>query len=74
MTARDDPGMETSLISAFIGADVGEIQLAVAARLARMDMPGTGAAVSQLTNAADQSANALANAAAGIGTNLDISA
>lgn len=66
--------METSLISAFIGAEVGEMQLAVAARLARMDDPDMGSAVSQLANAADQSANSLANVAAGIGTNLDISA
>jgi hypothetical protein len=66
--------MDTSLITAFIGAQVGEMQLAVAARLARMDAPGTGSAVSQLANVADQGANALANAAAGLGTNLDVSA
>jgi hypothetical protein len=66
--------METSLISAFLGAQVGEMQLAVAARLARMNAPGTASSVSQLINAADQSANSLANVAAGIGTNLDVSA
>ena len=66
--------MDTSLISAFIGAQVGEMQLAVAARLARMNAPDMVSSVSQLVDAADQSANSLANVAAGIGTNLDVSA
>jgi len=65
--------MDTSLISAFIGADVGQMQLAVAARLARMNSANNGSSIAQLVDAADQSANSLANAAAGIGTNLDIS-
>jgi len=72
--------MNTSLISAFIGAQVGMLQLAVAARLANMDtgVAGLGAdnasSIAQLVGAADQSANSLANVAANIGTNLDISA
>jgi hypothetical protein len=66
--------MDTSLISAFIGAQVGEMQLAVAARLARMDDPSSGSSIAQLVNAADQNANSLANVAAGLGTNLDVSA
>jgi len=66
--------METSLISAFLGAQVGEMQLAVAARLTRMNAPETASSVSQLIDAADQSANPLANVAAGIGASLDISA
>ncbi|HTV37940.1 MAG TPA: hypothetical protein VMF12_16025 [Xanthobacteraceae bacterium] len=65
--------MDTSLISAFIGADVDQMQLAVAARLARMNSANNGSSIAQLVDAADQSANSLANAAAGIGTNLDIS-
>jgi len=65
--------MDTSLISAFIGADVGQMQLAVAARLARMNSANNGSSIAQLVDAVDQSANSLANAAAGIGTNLDIS-
>lgn len=63
-----------SLISALIGAQTGEMQLAVAARLARMNAPGMASSISQLVNAADQNADALANVAAEIGTNLDISA
>lgn len=66
--------MDTSLVSAFIGAQVGEMQLAVASRLARMNAPGMASPLSQLLDAADQSANSLANVAAGIGTNLDVSA
>jgi hypothetical protein len=66
--------MDTSLISAFIGAQVGEMQLAVAARLARMGDPNSGSSIAQLIDAADQSANSLANVAAGLGTNLDVSA
>ena len=63
-----------SLISALIGAQTGEMQLAVAARLARMGDPDSGSSIAQLVGAADQSANSLANVAAGLGTNLDISA
>jgi hypothetical protein len=63
-----------SLISALIGAQTGEMQLAVAARLARMGDPDSGSSIGQLVSAADQSANSLANVAAGLGTNLDISA
>jgi hypothetical protein len=66
--------MDTSLISAFIGAQVGEMQLAVAARLARMNNANNGSSIAQLVDAADQSGNSLANVAAGIGTNLDVSA
>ena len=72
--------MNTSLISAFIGAQVGMLQLAVAARLANMDTgvaglgAGNASSIAQLVGAADQSANSLANLAANIGTNLDVSA
>lgn len=63
-----------SLISAFIGAQAGEVQLAVAARLARTNVPDMVSPVSQLVNAADRSANTLAIVATGIGTQLDVSA
>ena len=78
--ALNDAVMNTSLISAFIGAQVGMLQLAVAARLANMDTGVAGldadnaSSIAQLVGAADQSANSLANVAANIGTNLDISA
>lgn len=63
-----------SLISALIGAQTGEMQLAVAARLARTGNPDSGASIAQLTAAADGGVNSLANVAENIGTNLDISA
>jgi hypothetical protein len=62
----------TSLISAFIGADVGLMQLGVAAEIAQTDIPGTSSSVSQLTDAANSNAASLAKVAAGIGTNLDM--
>ncbi len=63
-----------SLISALFGAQTGEMQLAVAARLARMGDPSNSSSIAQLVGAADQSANSLANVAQNIGTNLDVSA
>ena len=65
--------MDTSLISAFIGAQTGMLQLAVAASLARMNTDNSSS-VTQLINAAQQSLNPLANVAAGIGGNLAVSA
>jgi hypothetical protein len=65
--------METSLISAFLGAQTGMMQLAVAARLERMNTDNS-TSVGQLIDAAQQSFAPLADAAAGIGTNLDVTA
>jgi hypothetical protein len=65
--------MDLSLITALIGAQTGQLQLAVAARLLRMNADN-GASVVKLIDAAKQNLAPLANAAAGIGTNLDISA
>ena len=62
-----------NLIAAFIGAQTGMVQLAVAARLARMNAD-QGASVVKLIDAAQQNIDPLANAAAGIGTNLNVSA
>jgi len=68
--------MNTSLISAFFGADVGMMQLAVAGDLARMDASNPYSnntmSIAQLTDAAGQSANTLADVAVGIGTNLEV--
>jgi hypothetical protein len=66
-----------SLLSAFFSAQVGQLQLAVAARLARTDPnnpinPDVGPSVTKLVDAAQQSAQPLANVAAGLGTNLDM--
>jgi hypothetical protein len=63
----------TSLITALMGAQTGMVQLAFAARLARMDAD-QGSSVAKLIDAAQQSIDPLANVAAGIGTNLNVSA
>jgi len=66
-----------SLLSAFFSAQVGRLQLAVAARLARTDAnspvnPDVAPSVTKLVNAAQQNAQPLANAAADFGARLDI--
>ena len=65
--------MDLSLVTAIMGAQIGMMQLAVAARLARMNAD-QGASVANLVNAAQQNFGPLANVAAGIGTNLDVTA
>jgi hypothetical protein len=62
----------TSLITALMGPQTGMVQLALAARLARMDAD-QGSSVAKLIDAAQQNIDPLANVAAGIGTNLDVS-
>jgi len=65
--------METSLVAAFIGAQVGRLQLAVAGQMLRVSADSAGSVV-KLVDAAQQNFDRLANVAAGVGTNLDISA
>jgi hypothetical protein len=65
--------MDMSLISALIGAQTGNVQLAVAARLLRMNADNASSVV-KLIDAAQQNLTALANVPAGIGANLDVSA
>jgi hypothetical protein len=67
-----------NLLSAFFSAQVGRLQLAVAARLARTDPnspinPDMGSSVTKLVDAAQQSPQLLASAAAELGTKLDVS-
>jgi hypothetical protein len=65
-----------SLLSAFASAQVGQFQLAVAARLARTSTDGmsdTASSIAQLVDAAQHNTQPLANAAADLGTHLDIS-
>jgi uncharacterized alpha-E superfamily protein len=65
--------MDMSLVTAFLGAQTGMMQLAVAADFARMNAD-QGASVVKLIDAAQQNANSLANVASNIGSNLDVSA
>jgi hypothetical protein len=60
------------LISAFVGARMGQVQLAVAGKMLRMDADNAKAVVAMI-DAAQASIDRLANVAAGIGTNLDVS-
>jgi len=62
-----------SLAAAIVGAQTGMMQLAVAARLTRMNADQS-ASIVKLIAAAQQNASSLANVAAGIGTNVNVSA
>jgi hypothetical protein len=65
----DDAG----LASAFIAARVGQVQMAIAAKMLKMNADTAQSAV-KLIEAAQQNIDRLANVAAGIGTNVDLSA
>ena len=60
-----------ALASAMIAARVGVVQLAVAARMLRMNAEAAASAA-KLIDAAEQNVDRLANVAAGIGTQLDL--
>ena len=62
----------TALASAFIGAKAAEVQMAVAAKMMRMNADATQSVV-QAIDAAQENLNRLPNVAPGIGGNLDIS-
>lgn len=63
----------TSIAAAMIAARMGQVQLAAAAKMMRMNAQAE-ASIVKLIDAAQNNAQRLANAAAGIGANLDISA
>ncbi len=63
----------TSLASALIDAQAGQAQLAVAAKILKMNADQE-ASVAKLLDAAQANISSLANVAVGIGGNLDISA
>jgi hypothetical protein len=62
----------TSLATAFIGVQIGRAQLAIAGKMLRMDAVNEQSVV-KLIDAAQQNMDRLANVAAGIGGNLDVS-
>jgi hypothetical protein len=62
-----------SLVTALVGAQTGATQLAMAADMERMNQQDSSSVV-KLIDAAQQNGSSLANVAAGIGTNLDVSA
>ena len=62
----------TSLAAAFVGAQMSQAQMAVAAFMLRMNAQNA-ASVVQVIDAAQQNMNNVANIAAGIGLNVNIS-
>ena len=60
-----------SIAAAFVAAQAGQLQMAVAAHMARMNADAQ-ADVAKLVEAGRQNLNRLANVASGVGTNLDI--
>lgn len=66
--------MDTGAIAqAFVGAQIGRLQLAVAAKLLQMQA-AQGQDIANMIDAAQANIDRLANVAAGVGTSLDISA
>lgn len=63
----------TSLVSALAGAQMSQVQMAIAAKMLRMNADMAGSVV-QLLDAAQQNLASLANVAAGVGQNVNISA
>ena len=61
----------SSLASAMVGAQVGRAQAAMAAKMMKMNADNA-ASIIQVIEAAQQNLDKLANAAAGLGQNLDI--
>lgn len=60
------------LAAAFVAARAGQVQLAVAAKMMRMNADSAQSVV-QLLEAGQANIDRLANVAAGIGGNLDVS-
>jgi hypothetical protein len=66
--------MDMSLVTAALGAQTGALQMQVAATILKSNLDAEKSSVLTLLGAGEQSASSLANVAAGIGGNLDISA
>ena len=63
----------TSLVSAMAGAQMSQLQMAIAAKMMRMNADAANSVV-QIIDAAQQNMTSLANVAAGVGQNVNISA
>jgi hypothetical protein len=64
--------VDTALVSGLVAARAGQLQLAVAARMMRMNAENA-ASIVKVIEAAQDNMRQLAEAAAGLGRNLDIS-
>ena len=65
--------MIASIAAAFVAAQVGQLQTAMAAKMLQMNAQAS-ADTAKLLDAASQNFNSLANVASGIGGNLNITA
>jgi hypothetical protein len=65
--------MIASIAAAFVAAQVGQLQQAAAAKMMQMNA-NASADTAKLLEAAQQSFSRLANVAAGVGGNIDITA
>jgi hypothetical protein len=65
--------MIASIAAAFVAAQVGQLQQAAAAKMMQMDA-NASADTAKLLEAAQQNFSRLANVAAGVGGNIDITA
>jgi hypothetical protein len=63
----------TSVVEAMAGAKMAEVQMAIAAKMLRMNADSASSAV-QIIDAAQKNMTSLANVAAGVGQNINISA
>ena len=62
----------STIAAAIIGAKQGQLQLAVAAKILRMNAE-QGLSIAKVLEAAQENIQRLANVAAGVGGNVDIS-
>jgi hypothetical protein len=62
-----------SLATAMVGAQMSQVQMAIAAKMMRMNAD-SAASVVQLIDAAQKNMQSLANVAAGVGQNINITA
>ena len=65
--------MDPSLISALLGAQAGNAQVDLAAKFMR-ENADSSQAIAQVVEAGAENARSLGNVAAGVGTNLNITA
>jgi hypothetical protein len=66
--------MDMSLVTAALGAQAGALQMNVAATMMKSNLDAEKSSVLTLLGADRQNGSSLANVAAGVGGNLDISA
>ena len=65
--------MDMSLVSAFLGAQAGNAQVALAAKFMK-ENADAATSIAQMVEAAAQNGNASASVAQGVGAKLDVSA